>query len=345
MTIKSNDLYRIFEHLAVGVMVQNQKNVLITGITGQDGSYLAELLLSKGYKVFGLVRRTSTPNLERIEHIREKITLIPGDLLDQTSLINALKESQADEVYNLASQSFVPFSWKEPVHTSMSTAIGVTRVLEAIRQVNQNIRFYQASSSEMFGKAQEVPQTEKTPFYPRSPYGVSKLYGHWMTINYRESYNLFACSGILFNHESPRRGTEFVTRKVTDAVARIKLGLQKELLLGNLEAKRDWGYAGDYVKAMWLMLQQDRPDTYVIATGKTHSVRELCETAFGAVSLDYKQHVKTDARFLRPAEVDLLVGDSTKARKELGWAPEISFENLIKMMVDSDLARLKKHQS
>ena len=317
------------------------KRVLITGITGQDGSYLAELLLEKGYKVFGLLRRTSTSNLERIEHIRHKLCFLRGDLLDQGSLMNALKESNPDEVYNLASQSFVPQSWLEPVHTSMSTALGTTMLLEAIRQTNTHTKFYQASSSEMFGKVQEVPQTEKTPFYPRSPYGIAKLYSHWMTINYKESYGIFACSGILFNHESPRRGFEFVTRKVTDAVAKIKLGLQKELFLGNLEAKRDWGFAGDYVEAMWRMLQQPKADNFVICTGRTHSVRELCQVAFAAVGLNYQDYVKTDPAFVRPAEVDMLVGDYSKAKRELGWEPKVSFEQLIKMMVEADLARLK----
>ncbi|MFH1510577.1 MAG: GDP-mannose 4,6-dehydratase [Candidatus Woesearchaeota archaeon] len=318
------------------------KKALITGITGQDGSYLAELLLQKGYRVFGLVRRNSTPNLERLNHIQKQLSLIPGDLTDQTSIINALKESEPDEVYNLGSQSFVPVSWKEPVHTSMSTAIGVTKILEAIRQTNTGIRFYQASSSEMFGKVQEVPQTEKTPFYPRSPYGVSKLYGHWMTVNYRESYGLFACSGILFNHESPRRGLEFVTRKMSRAAAAIKLGLQKELFLGNLDAKRDWGFAGDYVKAMWMMLQQEKPCDYVIATGVTHSVRDLCKAAFDCVGLDYERYVKVDQKLIRPAEVDILVGDSSKARREIGWQPEVSFEQLVKMMVDADTKTLKE---
>jgi len=317
------------------------KRALITGITGQDGSYLAEFLLNKGYEVFGLVRRTSTVNFERIKHIQDNIELISGDLLDQSSLINAIKESNPDEIYNLASQSFVPTSWKQPVFTGEATALGVARVLEAIRAVNPKIKFYQASSSEMFGKAREVPQTEKTPFYPRSPYGVAKLYGHWITINYRESYNLFCCSGILFNHESPRRGLEFVTRKVTNAAAKIKLGLSNELRLGNLDAKRDWGFTGDYVRAMWLMLQQEKPDDYVISTGITHSVRDLVQIAFDYVNLNWKDYVMVDPKFVRPAEVELLLGDSTKALKKLGWAPETSFEELIKMMIEADLERIE----
>ena len=314
---------------------------LITGITGQDGSYLADFLLQKGYEVFGMVRRSSTVNFGRIDHLQDKIELVQGDLLDQVSLIHILQEYQPQEVYNLAAQSFVPTSFEQPVLTGEFTALGVTRVLDAIRIVNPSIRFYQASSSEMFGKVREVPQTEQTPFYPRSPYGVAKLYGHWITINYRESYDLFACSGILFNHESPRRGLEFVTRKVTHAVARIKLGLQNELRLGNLESRRDWGYAGDYVRAMWLMLQQDAPDDYVIATGETHSVRELCEAAFSHVGLDYHDYVKVDPKFFRPAEVDLLVGDCSKARTQLGWEPGIAFEGLIQMMVEADTKLLK----
>jgi len=319
----------------------SQKRALITGITGQDGSYLAEFLLSKGYEVFGLVRRTSILNFERIKHIQDKITLISGDLLDQNSLMNAIKESNPDEIYNLASQSFVPASWKQPVFTGEATALGVARMLEAIRAVNPKIKFYQASSSEMFGKVREVPQTEKTQFYPRSPYGVAKLYGHWITVNYRESYNLFCCSGILFNHESPRRGLEFVTRKVTNTAAKIKLGLANELRLGNLDAKRDWGFAGDYVRAMWLMLQQDEPDDYVISTGKTHSVKDLVQIAFDYVNLNWKDYVIVDPIFIRPAEVKLLLGDSSKARKKLGWKPEVSFEELIKMMVDADLKIIK----
>ncbi len=319
-----------------------QKSALITGITGQDGGYLAELLLSKGYKVFGVVRRSSTEPCERIMHIRDQITLLQGDLLDQRSLIDAFKESNPDEVYNLAAQSFVPTSWNQPLLTGEITALGVTRMLEALRLVKQDAKFYQASSSEMFGKVHEVPQSEKTPFHPRSPYGVAKVYGHWITVNYRESYNVFACSGILFNHESPRRGLEFVTRKVTDGAARIKLGVANELRLGNLDAKRDWGFAGDYVKAMWLMLQQKQPDDYVVATGKTHSVRELCETAFSYLGLDYKKYVKVDPKFVRPAEVDMLIGDSSKARKVLGWEPKVDFEQLVHMMVDSDMEKLKE---
>jgi len=318
------------------------KKALITGITGQDGSYLAEFLLSKGYKVYGLVRRSSNINLERILHLKDKIELIQGDLLDDNSLINAVQTAEPDEVYNLAAQSFVPTSWSQPILTGEFTALGVTRMLEAIRVVNPRIRFYQASSSEMFGKAVETPQNEKTPFYPRSPYGVAKVYGHWITVNYRESYGMFCCSGILFNHESPRRGLEFVTRKVTNAVARIKLGLQQELRIGNLEAKRDWGYAGDYVRAMWLMLQQDEPDDYVVATGKTHSVQELVEIAFDYVGLDWRKYTVVDSKFVRPAEVDLLLGDASKARQKLGWHPTISFEEMIRMMVEHDL---KVHSS
>ena len=316
------------------------KTALITGITGQDGSYLAELLLSKGYKVFGIVRRASTENFERIAHLTGRITLLQADLLDQYSLIEAIKKAQPHEVYNLAAQSFVPTSWAQPVLTAEFTAVGVTKVLEAIRAVDPSIRFYQASSSEMYGKVMEVPQSENTPFYPRSPYGVAKVYGHYITVNYRESYNLFAVSGILFNHESPRRGLEFVTRKVTDGVARIKLGMSSELRMGNLDAKRDWGFAGDYVEAMWRMLQQDTPDDYVVATGETHTVRELVETAFGRVGLDYERYVVTDPAFIRPAEVDLLIGDPTKAKTKLGWELQTSFPDLVNMMVDADLARL-----
>ncbi len=319
-----------------------KKRAFITGATGQDGSYLAEFLLEKGYEVFGMVRRSSTEKEERIEHIRQKITLIQGDLLDQTSLIDALKESQPDEVYNLAAQSFVPTSWNQPVLTGEFTALGVTRMLEAIRKVNPKIKFYQASSSEMFGKVRESPQNEKTPFYPRSPYGVAKVYGHYITVNYRESYDMFACSGILFNHESPRRGLEFVTRKVSDAVAKIKLGMAKELKMGNLDAKRDWGFAGDYVEAMWMVLQQPKADDYVIGTGETHSVKELCEVAFSHAGLNYKDHVKTDKAFMRPADVDLLIADASKARKVLGWKPKVKFPELVKMMVDHDIKRLKK---
>ena len=318
------------------------KRALVTGITGQDGSYLAELLLSKGYEVHGVVRRASTETFERINHLSGKIHLHQADLLDQLSMIDVIKQANPDEVYNLAAQSFVPTSWKQPVLTGEFTAIGVTRMLEAIKLLGPDrIRFYQASSSEMFGKVQAVPQTETTPFYPRSPYGVAKLYGHWITINYRESYNMYCTSGILFNHESPRRGREFVTRKVTDGVARIKLGMAKELRLGNLDAKRDWGFAGDYVRAMWLMLQQDKPDDYVIATNKTYTVERLVELAFAAVDLDWKKYVVTDPALVRPAEVDLLIGDPAKAKKKLGWEPEVSFEQLVDMMVKADLERLK----
>ena len=312
------------------------KKALITGITGQDGSYLAELLLSKGYEVYGMVRRSSTENFGRIEHIRDKLKLLQADLLDQFSIISAVKESNPDEIYNLAAQSFVPTSWDQPVLTGEFTALGVTRILESIRHVNRGIKFYQASSSEMFGKVMEVPQKESTPFYPRSPYGVAKVYGHYITVNYRESYNIFAASGILFNHESPRRGLEFVTRKVTYNAVRIKLGLEDSISLGNLDAKRDWGFAGDYVEAMWLMLQQEKPDNYVIATGETHTVEELVKAAFDYLNLDWKKHVKIDPRFIRPAEVELLIGDSGKAKKELGWSPKYSFEGLVKMMVDAD---------
>jgi len=315
---------------------------LITGITGQDGGYLAEFLLEKGYDVVGMVRRTSTINFERIRHIQDKITLVQGDLLDQISLINLLEEYRPDEVYNLAAQSFVPTSFEQPVLTGETTGLGVTRVLDAIRIANHGIKFYQASSSEMFGKVRTVPQNEDTPFYPRSPYGVAKVYGHWITVNYRESYGLFAVSGILFNHESPRRGLEFVTRKVTHGAARIKLGLADELRLGNLEARRDWGYAGDYVRAMWLMLQQDKPDNYVIGSGTTHSVRELCEVAFGCLDLDWERYVVVDPKFYRPAEVDLLVSDPSKARRVLGWEPIVSFEELMQMMVGTDLEALQK---
>ena len=319
-----------------------KRSALITGITGQDGSYLAEFLLEGDYRVFGLVRRSSTINFERIAHLQDKIELIPGDLLDPSSLMAALERSRPQEVYNLASQSFVPTSWSQPVLTGEFTALGVTRLLEAIRVVNPRIRFYQASSSEMFGMVAESPQTEKTRFYPRSPYGIAKLYGHWMTVNYRESYDMFACSGILFNHESPRRGIEFVTRKVSYAVARIKLGLQDRLYMGNLEAERDWGFAGDYVRAMWQMLQQERPQDYVVATGVAHSVRNVLEVAFGHVGLDYRDYVAIDAQLTRPAEVRRLRGDYRKARRELGWEPVVSFAELIAMMVDSDLAQLAK---
>jgi len=315
----------------------SKKTALITGINGQDGSYLAELLLTKGYRVTGIVRRASTETLQRIEHIRSKIEIYQADLLDQSSLAKVLADVQPDEVYNLAAMSFVPTSWQQPVLTAEFTAVGVTRLLEALRQSCSKARFYQASSSEMYGKVLETPQKETTPLYPRSPYGVAKVYGHYITVNYRESYNLFACSGILFNHESPRRGLEFVTRKITDGVAKIKLGMEKELRLGNLDARRDWGFAGDYVRAMWLMLQQDKADDYVVGTGETHTVREFVEIAFGHVGLDWKKHVVIDPKFYRPAEVDLLLGDPTKAEKYLGWKPEVSFPQLVKMMVDSDL--------
>lgn len=315
------------------------KNALITGITGQDGSYLAELLISKGYKVYGLKRRTATPNYGNIQHILDKVELIPGDLTDMPSLLNAIKISDPDEVYNLAAQSFVGESWGQANYTGQVTALGAANMLEAVRLVKPDARFYQASSSEMFGKVLETPQTETTPFYPRSPYGAAKVYGHWMTVNYRESYGMFACSGILFNHESPRRGLDFVTRKITDAVAKIKLGKQKELRLGNLEAKRDWGFAGDYVEAMWLMLQQDIPDDYVIATGETHTVKEFVEIAFKYAGLDWRKYVIQDPKFMRPAEVDLLLGDPEKAKKKLNWKPRISFEKLVTMLVDYDLQR------
>ncbi len=317
------------------------KKALITGVTGQDGSYLAEFLLSQGYDVLGMVRRTSTVNFDRIRHIQDKITIVPGDLLDQMSMLDILREHRPEEIYNLAAQSFVPISWKQPVLTGEFTALGVTRVLDAMRIINPEARFYQASSSEMFGQVREVPQTESTPFYPRSPYGVAKVYAHWITVNYRESYDLFACSGILFNHESPRRGLEFVTHKVTYGAARIKLGLDDELRLGNVDARRDWGYAGDYVQAMWLMLQQDQPDDYVIATGQTHSVQRLCEVAFGHLGLDWRKYVVSDPKFIRPAEVDLLVGDASKAHAKLGWEPSITFEDLIQMMVDADMKALQ----
>ncbi|MBI4760820.1 MAG: GDP-mannose 4,6-dehydratase [Chloroflexota bacterium] len=313
---------------------------LITGITGQDGSYLAELLLKKGYRVVGVARRSSTVTYERINHLLDDILVVQGDLHDQGSLLSLLEEYEPSEVYNLAAQSFVPTSWNQPALTGEITALGVTRLLEAIRFVNPKIKFYQASSSEMFGKVVEVPQRETTPFYPRSPYGVAKVYGHWITVNYRESFNIFAASGILFNHESPRRGLEFVTRKISDGVAKIKLGLAKELRLGNLEAQRDWGFAGDYVEAMWRMLQQDEPDTYVIGMGETHSVREFCEIAFSHVGLDYRDFVVQDERFYRPAEVDLLISDPTKARTQLGWEPSVTFKELVAMMVDADMERL-----
>ncbi|MEN9938989.1 MAG: hypothetical protein RLZZ387_5568 [Chloroflexota bacterium] len=320
------------------------KRALITGITGQDGSYLAEFLLSQGYEVIGMIRRSSTVNFERIKHIQDQVTLAPGDLLDEVSLINLLREHRPTEVYNLAAQSFVQTSFSQPVFTGEVTGLGVTRILDAIRIVDPDIRFYQASSSEMFGKVLEVPQRESTPLYPRSPYGVAKVYGHWITINYRESYGMHASSGILFNHESPRRGLEFVTRKITHGVARIKLGLDRELRLGNLDARRDWGFAGDYVRAMWLMLQQDTPGDYVVATGETHSVRRFCELAFGCVGLNYENHVVVDERFFRPAEVDLLVGDPTRVKTLLGWEIEVPFEQLVAMMVEADVELLKNER-
>ncbi len=318
-----------------------RKRALITGITGQDGSYLAELLLEEGYEVIGMVRRSSTLNFERIAHIQDRVSLVAGDLLDEISLIGILREHRPAEVYNLAAQSFVQTSWTQPVLTGETTALGVTRVLDAIRIADPEIRFYQASSSEMFGKVQEVPQTEQTPFYPRSPYGVAKVYGHWITVNYRESYGLHASSGMLFNHESPRRGLEFVTRKVSHGVARIAAGMDDKLFLGNLDAQRDWGFAGDYVRAMWLMLQRDQPDDFVVSTGETHSVRELCEIAFAHVGLDWHEHVVVDDKFLRPAEVDLLVGDATKAKTELKWEKTVTFADLVAMMVDADVELLR----
>jgi GDPmannose 4,6-dehydratase len=319
------------------------KRALITGLTGQDGSYLAEFLLEQGYEVLGMVRRSSTVTFERIRHIQDRVELVQGDLLDQTSLLQLISDYRPHEVYNLAAQSFVPTSWSQPVFTGDVTGLGVTRMLEAVRVVEpKGIRFYQASSSEMFGKVREVPQRETTPFYPRSPYGVAKVYGHWIAINYRESYGMFVCSGILFNHESPRRGLEFVTRKVTHGAARIKLGLADELRLGNLESRRDWGYAGDYVRAMWLMLQQDEPDDYVVGTGETHSVGELVEVAFATLGLDWRQYVVQDPRFYRPAEVDLLVSDPSKAREKLGWEPQVRFEELVRMMAEADLKQLER---
>jgi len=317
------------------------KRALITGITGQDGSYLADFLLEKGYEVFGLVRRSSTLNFERIGHIQDRITILSGDLLDQNSLLTAVADAEPDEVYNLAAQSFVPTSWTQPVLTGEATALGVMRILEAVKRLNPKARFYQASSSEMFGRVRATPQTETTPFYPRSPYGVAKVYGHWITVNYRESYDLFATSGILFNHESPRRGLEFVTRKVTYAAAQIKLGLASELRLGNLEARRDWGFALDYVRAMWQMLQQDEPGDFVVGTGVQHSVSDLVEQAFGHLDLDWREYVVEDERFRRPAEVDTLVADASKAREQLGWEPEVDFRDLIRMMVEADLERLR----
>jgi len=322
--------------------MSQKKTAFITGITGQDGSYLAELLLKKGYQVYGLTRRTSTPNHDRIKNIINKINLVPGDLLDQHSLTHAIKEIQPDEVYNLGAQSFVPASWSQPVLTGEFTALGVIRILEAIRIAKPDAKFYQASSSEMFGKVRHTPQNEDTPFYPRSPYGVAKVYGHWITVNYRESYNLFAVSGILFNHESPRRGLEFVTRKISHGVARIKLGKQKKLKLGNLQAKRDWGYAPDYVKAIWLMLQQDKPKDFVVGTGKTWSVQDFAQIAFKVVGLNWKDYVEVDKKLLRPAEVDHLRADSTKAKKVLGWQPQISFEDMVKIMVEADLKKERK---
>jgi len=317
--------------------------VLITGITGQDGSYLAEFLLGKGYEVYGMVRRSSVENFNRIEHIRDRLKFIQADLLDQLSIIDAVKESRPDEIYNLGAMSFVPTSWRQPVLTGEFTGLGVTRMLEAVRHMDKNIKFYQASSSEMFGKAKEVPQNENTPFYPRSPYGVAKVYGHYMTVNYRESYDLFACSGILFNHESPRRGLEFVTKKVTYNAAKIKLGLAKDLYMGNLDAKRDWGYAKDYIEAMWLMLKQDSPEDYVISTEEAHSVKEWVEVSFKCLDLDWTKYVKVDKKYIRPADVDLLVGDSSKAKKKLGWKKKVSFEQLVKIMVEYDYNYLKKH--
>jgi len=316
---------------------------LITGITGQDGSYLAEFLLGKGYKVYGMVRRSSVENFNRIEHIRDRLKFIQADLLDQLSIIDAVKESRPDEIYNLGAMSFVPTSWRQPVLTGEFTGLGVTRMLEAVRHMDKNIKFYQASSSEMFGKAKEVPQDENTPFYPRSPYGVAKVYGHYMTVNYRESYDLFACSGILFNHESPRRGLEFVTKKVTYNAAKIKLGLAKDLYMGNLDAKRDWGYAKDYIEAMWLMLKQDSPEDYVISTEEAHSVKEWVEVSFKCLDLDWTKYVKVDKKYIRPADVDLLVGNSSKAKKKLGWKKKVSFEQLVKIMVEYDYNYLKKH--
>jgi GDPmannose 4,6-dehydratase len=318
-----------------------QRTALITGITGQDGSYLAELLLAQGYRVVGMTRRTSTEVHERIEHLVDRVEIVSGDLLDQSSMTQLIGDARPDEIYNLAAQSFVPTSWTQPVLTGEFTALGVTRLLEAIRHVDVSIRFYQASSSEMFGKVQETPQRESTSFYPRSPYGVAKVYGHWITVNYRESYGLFAVSGILFNHESERRGKEFVTRKISDGVARIKLGIQHKLHLGNLEARRDWGFAGDYVRAMWLMLQHPDPDDYVVATGRTHTVRDFCRFAFACAGLNYEEYVVEDPRFVRPAEVDLLIGDASKARRVLGWVPEVAFEDLVQRMVEADLARLR----
>jgi GDPmannose 4,6-dehydratase len=325
-------------------MSSERRRALVTGITGQDGSYLADLLLEKDYEVFGLIRRSSTVNFERIEHIQEDIHLLSGDLLDQNSLMFAIQESKPHEIYNLGAQSFIPASWEQPLLTGEITALGVTRILEAIRSIDPSIRFYQASTSELFGKVQESPQSERTPFYPRSPYGVSKMYAHWITINYRETYDLFACAGILFNHESPRRGLEFVTRKITNGVARIKHGLTNELALGNLDARRDWGFAGDFVRAMWMMLQQDEPKDYVIATGDDRTIREFCQVAFDAAGLNWEDHVVLDERFLRPAEVEILKGNATKAREELGWKPEVSFEEMVRLMVERDLEIVAAHK-
>jgi len=341
LTLRAADDYNpSFGPLESGLTITMSKRAIITGITGQDGSYLAELLLEQGYEVFGVVRRSSAPNFWRIEHLLDRIQLRPGDLLDQLSIVRLIQSVKPHEFYNLAAMSFVPASWDQPMLTAEYNSQGVTRVLEAIRQVDPQIRLYQASSSEMFGKVREVPQTELTPFYPRSPYGVSKVFGHYITVNYRESYGIFACSGILFNHESPRRGIEFVTRKVTDGVARIKLGLTDTLSLGNLDAQRDWGFAGDYVRAMWMMLQQDEPDDYVISTGVAHSVRDVVDTAFAHAGLDPGKHVKLDKAFLRPAEVEHLIGDCSKARGRLGWRPAVDFQRLIEMMVDADVKRL-----
>jgi len=319
-----------------------KKRALITGITGQDGSYLAEFLLEKDYEVFGLIRRSSTVNFERISHLQDKVELVSGDLLDQKSIVTALEAARPHEVYNLGAQSFVPVSWEQPMLTGEITGLGVMRILEAIRACDEKIRFYQASTSELFGKAQETPQSERTPFYPRSPYGVSKLYGHWITINYRESYNMYACAGILFNHESPRRGLEFVTRKITHGVARIKHGIDAELRLGNLDARRDWGFAGDFVRAMWLMLQQEEADDFVIATGQTRTIREFCQVAFAHADLDWEQYVVVDERFFRPAEVNILLGDPARAREKLGWELETSFEEMVRLMVDRDLELVAK---
>jgi GDPmannose 4,6-dehydratase len=340
--IRQLDGSRITYHERVCIGEKSMPKALVTGVTGQDGSYLADFLLERGYEVFGMVRRTSTINFDRIRHLQDRIKIVRGDLLDEVSLISILRENDPDEIYNLAAQSFVPTSFEQPVLTGEFTGLGVTRLLDAIRIVNHAVRFYQASSSEMFGKVRETPQRESTPFYPRSPYGAAKVYAHWMTVNYRESYGLFACSGILFNHESPRRGVEFVTHKITRAAARIKLGLASELRLGNLDAQRDWGYAPDYVRAMWLMLQQDHPDDYVIATGETHSVREFCQEAFGHLGLDWEKHVVVDPKLYRPAEVDLLVGNYGKAKRVLCWEPSVNFQELVRIMVNADMAALQQ---